>query len=398
MTGEIKEEILTLAKEYEAYVKEQRRYFHIHPEVSGEEVETSKRLKAETKAMGLEVQELKGTGFIGILDTGRPGKTLVIRSDIDALPMDESGENLKGPKTCVSAVPGVFHGCGHDAHMAIALGVMKVLCRLKDRLSGKILFAFEEGEERGSGVEAMLEALKEWKPDGVYANHVTAFMDTGTICADGGPRMAGAIGIDMTVHGQGGHGSRPDLSVNPIIAACQIVNQLSVAWATRIDVTKTVTLSIGQIKSGQQSNIIPDDAYIGGSCRFYDLEEAKKAEAIICEVAEGVAKVNRCTVTMGTRNKILVSPVVNDQELAELSREGIQEILPQGTLISDVKWFASESFSRYTGMFPCVLNFIGIRNEEKGTGAEHHNGRFDVDEDALQTAVIAAAKFAVDFL
>ncbi len=395
---EVNKDILELAGEYEDYVKRQRQHFHIHPEVSGAEFETSKYLKAETQAMGLQIQELKGTGFIGILDTGRPGKTLVIRSDIDALPMDEAKENLKGPKACVSNVAGVCHGCGHDAHMAIALGTMKVLCRLKDRFSGKILFAFEEGEERGAGVGVMIEALKEWKPDGVYGNHVTAFMDAGTICADEGPRMAGAIGIDMTVHGQGGHGSRPDLSINPIIAACQIISQLSVAWTTRIDVMKTVTLSIGQIKGGQQSNIIPDDTYIGGSCRFYDMDEARKAEEIIRQVARGVAEVNRCTVTFGPRNKILAPPVVNDKELAELSRQGIREILPPDTLVSDIKWFASESFSQYTMNFPAVLNFIGIRNEEKGTGAEHHNGRFDVDEDALKTAVIAAAKFALDFL
>ncbi len=322
----------------------------------------------------------------------------MIRSDIDALPMEEAENNLKGPKVCVSAVPGACHGCGHDAHMAIVLGAMKVLCCLKNRLSGKILFAFEEGEERGCGVESMVEALKEWNPDGVYANHVTAFMDTGTICADEGPRMAGAIGIDMTIHGRGGHGSRPDLSVNPIMAACQIVNQLSVAWTTRIDVMKTVTLSIGQLNGGQQSNIIPDDAYIGGSCRFYDIQEAKKAEEIIRQVAQGVAEVNQCFVTFGPRNKILAPPVINDKKLAELSRQGIKEIFPANTLISDVKWFASESFSQYTMTFPSVLNFVGIRNEEKGTGAEHHNGRFDVDEDALRTAVIATVKFAVDFL
>lgn len=390
--------IVDKAKQYREYVIEQRRHFHTYAEVTAKEFETSKYLKAEAAKLGLPVQELRGTGFIATLDTGRPGKTLAIRSDIDALPLDESPDNLCGPKNCVSVNPGACHACGHDAHMAIALGVMHILCDRKDSLSGRILFAFEEGEEQGTGWDAMAEALQERKIDAIYGNHVTAFMDSGTICADAGARMAGAIGIDITVHGRSGHGSRPDLAVNPIVAASQIVTQLSTSWNTRIDVTKTVTLSVCMFQAGQMSNIIPDTAYLGGSCRYFEVEEAGKAQAIIKQVAEGVAAVNGCTVTFGERHGIRTKPVMNTPELAALAQKGVQEILPEGTLIHDVKWFASEPFSRYYDLFPCMFNFIGIRNEQKGSGAEHHNGHFDVDEDALEYGVAATAKFAVDFL
>lgn len=390
--------ILERAGQYEDYVIEQRRHFHTYAEITAKEYETSKYLKAEAARQGLPIQELKGTGFIAELDTGRPGKTLAIRADMDALPLDEDPENLKGSKSCVSVNPGACHACGHDAHMAMALGVMKILCDMKGQLSGRILFAFEEGEEQGTGWDAMAEALKEHKIDGIYANHVTAFMDAGTICADAGPRMAGAIGIDVTVKGRSGHGSRPDLAVNPIVAASQIVTQLSASWNTRIDVTKTVTLSVCMFQAGHMSNIIPDEAVLKGSCRYFDVDEAEKAAAIITQVAEGIAAVNECTVTYGHKQGIITRPVMNTPELAALSQRGIREILGEKTLIHDVKWFASEPFSRYYDLFPCMFNFIGVRNEEKGCGAEHHNGRFDIDESALKGGVIATAKFAVDFL
>lgn len=398
MNQEINQLIMEKAKEYESYVIQQRRHFHTYAEVTAKEFETSKYLKEEAAKLGLPIQELKGTGFIATLDTGRPGKTLAIRSDIDALPLDEDSENLKGPKTCVSVNPGACHACGHDAHMAIALGAMKVLCDIREQLSGKILFAFEEGEEQGTGWPAMSEALIAHKIDAIYGNHVTAFMDAGTFCADEGPRMAGAIGIEVTVNGKSGHGSRPDLAVNPIVAASQIVTQLNTAWSTRLDVTKTVTLSVCMFQAGHMSNIIPDSAFLGGSCRYFDIEESHKAAAIIEQVAEGVAAVNECTVTFGKKQGIITTPVMNTPELAQLSQKGIQEMMPKGSLVHDVKWFASEPFSRYYDLFPCMFNFIGVRNEEKGCGAEHHNGKFDIDEDALQGGVAVTAKFAVDFL
>lgn len=398
MNQEINQVILEKAKEYEEYVIQQRRHFHTYAEVTAREFETSKYLKAEAAKLGLPIQELKGTGFIAELDTGRPGKTLAIRSDIDALPLDEDPDNLKGPKACVSVNPGACHACGHDAHMAVVLGTMKLLCDIREQLSGKILFAFEEGEEQGTGWPAMSEALIAHKIDAIYGNHVTAFMDAGTYCADAGPRMAGAIGIDLTINGKSGHGSRPDLAVNPIVAASQIVTQLNGAWTTKLDVTKTVTLSVCMFHAGHMSNIIPDTATMSGSCRYFDIGESHKAAALIKQVAEGIASVNDCSVTYGPKQGIITTPVMNTPELARLAQDGIREMMPEGALVHDVRWFASEPFSRYYKLFPCMFNFIGVRNVEKGCGAEHHNGKFDIDEDALQGGMAVTAKFAVDFL
>lgn len=394
----VNERLKAAAEKYDQYAREQREYLHEHPELTGEEHETSRYLQEEVKKLGLLVEPLKGTGFIAVLDTGREGKTLALRADIDALPMQEEENNLAGPKKCVSQNPGVCHACGHDAHMAILLASMHVLCDRKEDLKGKIVFAFEEGEERGTGIQAMIAALKEKQIDAIYGNHVTAFMDSNTVCLDAGPRMAGAVGIDFTLKGKSGHGSRPDLAVNPIHAGAAILTQLSAAWVHQIDVTKTVTLSVNQFIAGTSRNIIPETAYLGGTCRVFDAEEAKKADELIHKVVSSVADVHKCTVEFGPLSKVSCHPVINDERLALLAQRGAEEILPEGSLLRGITWFASESFSMYAKEFPAIFAFVGVRNESVGSGAEHHNVRFDVDEGALKTGVLMMCKFAVDFL
>lgn len=388
----------SLVSKWNGYAKDQRRYFHEHPELSGQETETSRYLQAEAIRLGLKVELLNGTGFLAILDTGKPGKTLALRADMDALPIQEAEENEAGTKKCVSLNPGVCHACGHDAHMAIALASMQVLCELKDSLHGKIIFAFEEGEERGSGIRAMTAALTEKKVDAIYGNHVTAFMDSNTVCLDAGARMAGAMGIHFTLKGKSGHASRPDLSVNPISAGAAAVSQLSALWTNQMDVTKTVTLSITQFNAGVSYNIIPDEAKIVGTCRFFDREEALKGDRLIHDVVNGTAQMHGCTAEFGPMSKIICDPVVNDPILARQAQNGALEVMPVEKILRNVTWFASESFSRYAACAPSMYAFIGIRNKEAGSGAEHHNPAFDVDEDALQTGVLMMCKFTMDFL
>ncbi|MDR1795063.1 MAG: amidohydrolase [Erysipelotrichaceae bacterium] len=396
----LNEKIKELAKKYESYMIAERHHFHEYPEVGLKEFETSKRLKEACKELGLPLVEGEGTGFIAIYDTGKPGKTLAIRTDIDALPMKEDPNNLVGPKKVVSKLDDACHSCGHDAHMAMELAAIKILLDLKDELSGKILFCFEAAEEFGGGYEEMAKLLVPLKPDAIYGSHVTAFMKSKTVCLDGGPRMGGSMLIDITVQGKGGHGSRPDLSINPLFAAAAIVTQLGNNWANRIDVTKTVTLGIAQLHCGTADNIFAETAKIGGTCRFFDMEEAEKAAEILRRVPDLVAQANYCTVSYGPRHATPGGPVINDDKLAALARKGAREILGDEGVVEGVLWFASEPFSRYGTLLgiPSVFAFVGIGNEELGSGAEHHNNRFDIDDDALLSGVLATCKFATEFL
>lgn len=398
LSTNVNEYVKNKAKELDPETIRVRTYLYERPELSSKEYETSKFLKEEITKLGLVIEEVPGsTGFTALLDTGREGKILGIRADIDALPVTENPLNMAGTRKYFSKNENVMHACGHDGHMSIVLSTIKILGGMKDSLNGKIYFIFEEGEEIGSGIDAMIEHLEGRGIEAIYGNHLASFIDSGKLSADVGPRMAGAILVDFAVHGKSGHGSRPDLSINPLFAAANILVGLTNAWANQIDVTKTVTLGLTQIHGGTAPNIIPDKIDIGGSLRFYDMEEGRKALELMQKVIDLTAQAHNCTVEFKDAFKIAADPVINDEKLAKLAQAGFEEILP-GSVIHDIKWFASESFNKYSKISPIVFVFVGVRNEEYGSGAEHHNDKFDIDENALVNGVMATAKFAVDFL
>src|SRR5699024_8014422 len=194
-----------------------------------------------------------------------------------------------------------------------------------------------------------------------------------------------------------GHAARPDLAVNPVFAAAQVLTALTNAWANQVDVTKTVTLSLTQIHGGSAHNVIPHDVSIGGSLRFYDVEEGKRATEILTKVANLTAEAHTCSVSLVNNSQVTANPVINDAHLAEIAEKGVEEVLP-GAQEQGVDWFASEPFNRYQSLAPALFTFIGMRNETYGSGAEHHNDKFDVDENALINGVLTMTKFAADFL
>jgi amidohydrolase len=394
-----KETVLEKVQATDDYIREVRRYLHEHPELSGKEFETAKYIQAEIEKWGLPVTKVRGTGFYAVLDTKHAGRTVGLRADIDALPIKENPENLKQPKKWISKNEGVSHACGHDGHIAILLGAIKILNELKAQLSGKIVFIFEEGEETGSGIDAMVEALKPLQLDAVYGNHLKSDVPSGEIFIREGAIMAGTGTVAFDVIGRGGHASRPDLSVNPVFAAANILTGISMAWNNQRDLTKTVTLGITQIEGSNIYNVIPNQAFIGGTIRFFDRQEAEKCFAIIKKVSENIAAAHDCKVQFRNNNGIYLTPVVNDTALTRFTRDAVKEIYP-GRLVSDEKyiWYAAESFTKYSLLTPTVFVFPGIKNDAFGSGAEHHNDRFDIDEDALKYALGAMIQFAVRYL
>ncbi|WP_394018703.1 amidohydrolase [Anaerococcus cruorum] len=390
------ESILKDIRSLEEYLVATRRYLHENPELSGKEFKTSNFLKDEVKKLNLPLVEVEGTGFYAILDTGKTGKTLGLRTDIDALPIVEKESNQKSMRLCKSNVDGVFHACGHDGHMATLLGAMKVLVAHKDNLRGKIIFIYEEGEETGCGIDKMVDALKKENLDAVYGEHLAAFLPTGKIAVDGGPVMAGNGIVDFTVRGKGGHGSRPDLSISPIFAATNIINGLSSAWVNRVDVRKTVTLGLGLINGGKIANVIPDEVRVAGTLRYFDTDEGKKALELVKKVGSLTAEAHECEfIANDIRHDN--EPVINDESLARIAQDSINDLMP-GSLYKDMTWFASETFAGYANLCPTVFAFVGTKNPEVGSGAEHHNEYFDIDEESISLGATAMVKFANEFL
>lgn len=379
--------------------KELRRYLHENPELSNEEFETSKLLKEKCREFGLEIRETENTGFIAVLDTGREGKTLGIRTDIDALPIHENPMNLNQKKKWISKVPNVMQACGHDGHMAILMGTLRILVENKDQLQGKIIFIFEEAEENNTGIHIMVEFLKnqEFEFDAIYGNHVASFVDTGKVVIKEGPVMAAQRAFELTVKGKSGHGSRPDLAINPIFAGAQILTGLTNAWANQVDVTKTVTLGVAQFHGGDAFNIIPNTATIGGSLRYFDKGAGEAAFEILKEVASNTAKAHKTELEINERPERFLDAIINDKDLAEIAWEGLEEIFPEAP-VTEPTWFASETFFGYREFAPTCFSLVGIRSEEVGSGAEHHNEHFDLDDDALQYGIAVTANFAVKFL
>ena len=376
-----------------------RRQIHQMAETGGIEFRTSAFIKEKLEEFRIPYDCCEGTGVVGILDTGKEGPHIGLRADFDALPMPEDAYNLKQKKTCISDTPDkTCHACGHDAHTAMLLGAAKVLSAHKDELCGVVYFAFEPGEENGTGYGQMMKALAPYTIDTFWAIHVLNYLPSGQICVQAGPRMAGAFLVDVTFHGKGGHGSRPDLSVNPVFCAANYLTNLSVAFANQIDANETVTMGITAIQGGSIANIIPDDARVIGSMRFFSEKEGKKALDLVKEVAVDTAKYSRCTAEFSPMMNWIGTPLINDDYYSQMAEERLKGVLGEDRVVRADPWYASESFGRYLSQWPGVMAHLGIRNETLGTGAEHHNSRFDVDEGVLKTGVLSTIEYVLGVL
>lgn len=377
-----------------------RHHLHEHPELSNEEYETSKLLKEYCQELDLEIRETENTGFIAILDTGKSGKTVGLRADMDALPVDENENNLAQKKAFVSNTPNVMHACGHDGHMSIQVGAMQILSEIKDELTGKIVFIFEEAEENNSGIHIMMDFLKSQNDlvfDAIYGSHVASFIDTGKIMVSPGPVMAAQRAFSFKVKGKGGHGSRPDQAINPIFVGSQILNAWTNAWANQVDVTKTVTLGVAEFHAGDTFNVIPGEATITGTSRYFDKAAGEEAFEILKDVATATAKAHKAEVEIDEKPKRFLQVVENDEQVTAIAREAIEELFDDAA-ISEPTWFASETFGYYQELAPICFTFVGIRNEALGSGAGHHNDQFDFDDAALEYGIKAMANFAVNYL
>lgn len=395
------QEILRKIQHYDQFTRNIRRHLHFYPEVGGQEIETVKYLKKHLAEIGeFEMHDVAGsTGFYAILDTKKPGKTIGLRTDIDGLPVTESPLNGGGrQKLYLSKNQGVTQGCGHDGHMAILLTTIKILNDWRDRLTGKYVFLFEEGEEINTGIRPMIAAIKGIHFDAIYGNHLASNVPSGKIYIKDGSIMAGMAMLSWQVFGRGGHASRPDLSVNPIFAATSILNAVSIAWNNQRDITKLVTLGITQFQGGETWNVIPDSVYIGGTLRFFDWESGVKSLELIKRVATEVAHAHGCIVRFGEKMTAQVPPVINDPQLTAFANKTIGTLFPgRITANEDYNWYASETFALYNQLAPTLFTLVGVENRELGTTAGHHTAAFDIDEDALQYGIGAMLKFATAY-
>lgn len=393
---------IEIAAKHEDYIINMRRYFHENPELSDHEHNTVKTIAAELDSMGIDYVIVENGGILATIKGATDnGKAVLLRADIDALPVQETPDNLKvGGRTCISKVDGVMHACGHDGHIAMLLGAAKILSEKKSELEGTVYLCFERGEEAVGNVGYIFAYIEKQgiKIDTVYGTHLLATAPSGYMVINDTNMMAGAMAFDITIDGRGGHGSRPDQAVNPIDAFWAIYGGMLSLRVQKIDPYKTLTYSVGKVSAGNAGNIIPQTANFSGSMRTFDQEgagmtfynELRNLIDRTCE-AYGCRPIYNFYTKPGL-------PIVNDPELAQFARKVIGAEIGTDIVGEGEPWMASDSYSQYLKQWPGVYAFLGMENVEKGIGAAHHNQAFDVDESVLKLGSAAAATYAIEYL
>jgi amidohydrolase len=345
-------------------------------------------------SLGIEVQTgVGGTGVVGLLRGGQPGKTVLLRADMDALPIEEVSDVAYRSQN-----HGVMHACGHDGHTSMLLGAARLLSERRASIPGAVKFMFQPAEEGGFGAVKMIEAgLMESPPvDGAFALHVDGLHYVGEVAVLAGPSSAASDRFTITVHGRGGHASRPNLAVDPIVIAAQIVVALQTLVSREVDSAERAVVTVGYLQGGTVENVIPDEAVIRGTVRTYNPEVRAHLERRLGEISTGIALSMRANATYQWRPGY--PSIINDEGSVDLVRQVIQETIGPGAAVEGEPVMGGEDFSYVLQNAPGMMFRLGVRDRSWETPRPAHNSSFDMNEDALPigTAVLTAS--ALEFL
>ena len=377
------------------YTQSMRRDFHAHPELGFHEVRTAGIVAKELTSLGLEVHTgVGGTGVVALLDGAKPGPVVLVRADMDALPIrEETGAPY------ASQNPGVMHACGHDGHTAVLLTVAKMLNAHRNQLSGTVKFMFQPAEEGMGGAEKMIEdgVLENPKVNVALALHVWNEKPVGWVGIAGGPVMAGAEIFKIKVRGKGGHGAVPHLAVDPILAAAQVVSALQGIVARNIAPLQTAVVSVCTIHGGETFNVIPPTVEMTGTIRTFEpavrTRVLERFEKTVHSIAEGMG----CQAEIELQ--ILTPATINQPETAARVQAVARRLLPEADVdTANYITMGSEDFAFVLEKVPGCFFFIGSANPEKGLDAGHHHPRFDIDEAALPRGAALMAATITDLL
>ena len=342
--------------------------------------------------------QVPGGGIFAYINGDSTGKTVLLRSDIDALPILESETNLKNKKICISKNPGVMHGCGHDGHIAMLLTAAKILKNMEASLNGRVVLMFEEGEEGHRNIEKLLAymAEKDMKFDTCYASHVRWDIPTGKLSCCQGSAMSGLYHFVLEINGKGGHGSRPDLAHSVIDCFHDIYSNLDTLRLKYIKPNTVLTWSLGSVNAGATFNLIPDKLTCEGSIRMMDRNSGEEFIKEFERIVAAICPLNYCTYQFKLLEQLL--PTENYPACRKTYIDSIKKQIGEDLIYDCEPWMASETFSYMCSLFPGVETFVGIKNDELGSGANHHTPEFDLDEDGLTYGTAAAVSYVLEYL
>jgi amidohydrolase len=392
-------DFLSQAKEHFPYTQSLRRDFHMHPELGFREIRTGGIVAKELEALGIETTKGVGkTGVVGLLEGAKPGPTLLLRFDMDALPITEdTGAEY------ASLNPGVMHACGHDGHTAIGLTVARMLHAHRGELAGTVKFCFQPSEEGTNGEETggnelMIRdgVLDAPAVDMTLALHLWNEKPLGWISVAKGPVMAGAEIFTIQVNGRGGHGAIPDRAVDPIVAAASMVSALQTVVSRSVSPLDTAVVSVTNIHGGTTFNVIPQEVKLEGTIRTFDQGVRQRVVERVEQIVHGIASAMGCEAQVSIKR--ITPALVNDETLAAKVQETARRILPKTDFDPGYRTMTAEDMAFMQEKVPGCYFFVGSNDTSRHLDYGHHHPKFDFDEETLVRASGLMAAAAMDVL
>ncbi len=378
------------------YITEKRRWLHAHPEISLKEFETCKYVEAELDALGIPHERVGETGvcahIYGEAPANGPAKVVALRADMDALGMQDL-------KTCeyASKNDGVCHACGHDAHTATLLGATRVLKAKENEFAGEIRLFFQQAEEIGQGARLFVKAGCLEGVDRIYGAHVASYLPVGKISATPGPISASCDFFRITIKGKGAHVSKPHNGIDALYISSQIVVSLQSIVARSTNPLETVVVGVGKSWAGTQYNIVAEDAVLEGTTRTFTPEIRAFTNQRVIDIAEQTARMYGATATVEFRS--YSDPLINDEEAtAEIQAVAEKVIGKENVITNHPKSLGAEDFADYLSHVKGTYVHVGTQSVKPGSGAPHHNGNFDVDEEGLLISCELYVDYALSVL
>ena len=376
------------------FTRELRREIHRHPELGFEEVRTAELIEKELNEIGLEVRTgIAETGVVAVLNGEDSGPVVLARFDMDALPSTEdTGASY------ASVNNGVMHACGHDGHVAIGLTVARILSKRHNELKGSVKFIFQPAEEGLGGAKRMVDegVLEDPKPDVCLALHLWNEKPVGWLGITSGPAMAASETFLVRVTGKGGHGAAPHYSIDPILAAAQVINALQSIVSRNVPPLEPAVVTITSIHGGEAFNVIPPEVLLKGTIRTFDSSVRDLVLQRFREIVTGVSQTMGCGVDLELKS--ITPAVINDATITNQVKDVASSLLPEFSIHSSTRTMGSEDMAYMMEDIPGCYFFVGSSNAEKELDASHHHPRFDFDEDVLPYAAGLMAASVASFL
>ena len=367
-----------------------RNDFHANPELSHEEFETTEKIRRYVTDLGYEVLDIGlKTGLVARLRTKEEAPSVLLRADIDALPIHEASD-----KPYASKVDGKMHACGHDVHATVLIGAAEILAAQKDTLPGTVYLFFQPAEEVNEGARSAIDngLFEKYPIDVVLGQHNQPLLPTGTVGVREGGLMAAVDTLRVKVTGKGGHGAMPNETIDPVIATAAMLQNLQSIVSRNVFPLEGAVISIGSIHGGQANNVIPDFVKFTGTVRSFSEDVRKLLHKRIHEVLEQTAKAYQVEVEI--EYIFHLPPVSNPKEYADLAKEVVRDVLGKNAAVVPTPSMGGEDFALLLDQAPGVFLWLGVGNPEKGIEHVWHHPSYDADEDAFAPGAVVMAEMA----